>query len=283
MQHYQKAARSLQQLKQALQEMTILIGAGEQRLQQLRQVRAKAQAELNQLQQTRHRVASLLQSTAADRVAANRRFQDADAALQQQTQTAARSRANWPEIAESLDSVRKEFTAAEQMAQEDMRLAQQAAQEIINAQRELREAESFYRSGFRADVVSVRPRLVSAQQALEGQQYERAIELANATIAEARQQLRKAEREAEEAEQRRENERREHERRQQAQSLGSGIGIMSSGVANAAHIHQASAQAAAVASSSPATFPTISPAPASSTNSTSSASSWSSETSQSSW
>ncbi len=273
-QHYQKAALSLQQLKQSQGETSMLIASGDQRLQQLRQLRAKTQAELNQLEQFRQRIASLLQSSAADRVAANRRFQDADSNLQQLKQTAGRSRANWPEIADSLDNVRREFSTAEQMAQEDIRLAQQAAQEIMNAQRELRQAESFYRAGFRANVVSVRPRLLSAQQALDGQQYERAIELANATIAEARQQLRQAEREADEAERRRENERRERERQDRARTMGTGVGIISSGVGNTANVHQSSIH--------PTSIHPASRAPASSTGSTSS-SSWSSETSQSSW
>ncbi|HQX52288.1 MAG TPA: TPM domain-containing protein [Planctomycetaceae bacterium] len=273
-QHYQKAALSLQQLKQSQGEASMLIASGDQRLHQLQQLRAKTQAELIQLEQYRQRVASLLQSSAADRVAANRRFQDADRDLQQLKQTAARSRANWPDIADSVENARREISTAEQMAQEDIRLVQQATQEIMTAQRELRQAESFYRSGFRANVVSVRPRLLSARQALDAQQYERAIELANATIADARQQLRQAEREADEAERRRENERREHERRDRARTMGTGIGIMSGGIGNAASVHQSSVHHTSIQPASPA--------PASSSGSTSS-SSWSSETSQSSW
>ncbi|MBC7964983.1 MAG: TPM domain-containing protein, partial [Fuerstia sp.] len=206
-QHFQKAAEALRQLKQLQDETTVLIASGEQRLQQLRQLRSETTAELNQLQQERSRVASLLQSSGADRAAANRRFQDTESALQAQIQAAARSRADWPQIAESLTSVRREFSTAEQMAREDIRLAEQAAQEILNAQRELRQAESFYRAGFKADVSAVSRQLQEAQQALNSQKYERAIELANSVISASRQELRMAQSAADAAEQRREQER----------------------------------------------------------------------------
>ena len=267
-QHYQKAAEALRQLKQMQNDNTLLIASGDQRLQQLRRLRSETTAEQNQLQQDRNRIASLLQSSRADRAAANRRFQDAESRLQEQIQAAARSRADWPQIIESLKSVRHEFSTAERMAQDDIRLAEQATQEILNAQRELRQAESFYRSGFRADVTAVRLQLPAAQKALDSQQYERAIELANSVISASRQELRQAQSAADAAEQRREQERRERNR-----SLGAGLGVISTGIPNSpASVHSASKIQ---------DFPTNLPSGRSQTESSSS--SWSSETSQSSW
>jgi hypothetical protein len=268
-QHYQKAAEALRRLKQLQGETTIQIASGDQRLQQLRQLRSETMAELNQLQQERSRVASLLQSSGADRVAANRRFQDAESALQAQIQAAAGSRADWPQIAESVKSVRREFTTAEQMAREDIRLAEQAAQEILNAQRELRQAESFYRAGFKADVTAVSRQLQEAQQVLNGQQYERAIQLANSVISASRQELRKAQSAADAAEQRREEERRDRDR-----TLGIGMGVISTGFPNSSVGVHTSTNVEHFSAPSPAA--NISHSPTSS-------SSWSSETSQSSW
>ncbi len=268
-QHYQKAAEALRQLKQLQDETTILIASGAQRLQQLRQLRSETTAELNQLQRERSRVAALLQSSGADRAAANRRFQDAETALQEQVQAAARSRADWPQIAESLTSVRREFSTAEQMALEDLRLAEQAAQEILNAQRELRQAESFYRAGFKANVTAVSRQLQEAQQALNSQQYERAIELANSVISASRQELRKAQSAADAAEQRREQERRDRDR-----ALGTGMGVISTGITKSS---------VGVYSSGNVQHFSAPSTPSKGSRSPTSSSSWSSETSQSSW
>ncbi len=273
-QYYQKATEALRRLKQLQSDTTILIASGDQRLQQLRQLRSTTTAELNRLQQERNRVASLLQSSGADRAAANRRFRDAESALQEQIQAAARSRADWPQIVESLKSVGHEFSTAEQMAREDIRLAEQAAQEIMNAQRELRQAESFFRSGYKADVTAIRPQLQAAQQALNSQEYERAIQLANTVVSVSRQELRQAQSAADATEQRRELERRDRNR-----SPGAGLGVMSKGISNA----PAAGHSPAV--SLPDNIQTISApsAPSSSSHSQSSSSGWSSETSQSSW
>lgn len=268
-QHYQKAAEALRKLKQMQIDTTLLIASGDQRLQQLRQLRSKTTVELNQLQQDRNRIASLLQSSGADRAAANRRFQDAESSLQELSQAAARSRADWPEIAESLKSVRDGFSTAEHMAREDIRLAEQATQEVLNAQRELRQTESFYRSGFKANVTTARPQLQAAQQALHGQHYERAIELANSVISVSRQELRKAQSAADAAEQR-----RELERRDRNQSLEAELGVISTGIPSSpTSVHSASKGQIVSTPNSPS----------SSGHSESSSSSWSSETSQSSW
>ncbi len=268
-QFYQRAAAALRQLKQLQSDTSIRIASGDQRLQQLRKIRSDATAELNQLQQYRARVASLLQSSTADRATANRRFRDAETSLQQLVQSTALSRADWLQIAEVLRGVRDDISISEQMAKEDIRLAAKAAEEIMQAQRELRQAESFYRSGFRADVSAVKPQLQTAQQALDNQNYEQAIEIAGAVVAGSRQEIRDAEYAANERERRRERERRDRER-----SLGAGLGMMATGLSDSSAAHHN------FGNSSTFSMPdTSSP----STDSSTSFSSWSSETSQSSW
>jgi hypothetical protein len=268
-QHYQRAAAALRQLKQLQIDTSIQIASGDQRLQQLRKIRSDATAELNQVQQYRTRVASLLQSSTADRVTANRRFREAETSLQQLAQAATQSRVDWPQIAESLRSIREDISTSEQMAKEDIRLAATAAAEIMSAQRELRQAESFYRSGFRADVSAVKPQLPAAQQALDNQNYERAIELASAVIAGSRQEVRDAEYAANERERRKERERRDRER-----SLGAGLGMIATGFSNSSAAHHN------FGNSSTFSMPD---APSPNTDNSTSSSSWSSETSQSSW
>ena len=155
------------------------------------------------------------------------------------------------------------------MTNEDIRLAAKAADEIMSAQRELRQAESFYRSGFRADVSAVKPQLQIAQQALDNQNYEQALEIAAAVIAGSRQEIRDAEYAANERERRRERERRDRER-----SLGAGLGMMATGLSDSSAAHHN------FGNSSTFSMPSTSPH---STDSSTSSSSWSSETSQSSW
>ena len=268
-QHYQTAAAALRQLKQLQSDTSINIASGDQRLQQLRKIRSDATVELNQLQQYRANVASLLQSSTADREAANHRFRDAETSLQQLVQATAQSRADWPQIAESLRSIRDEISTSEQMSKEDIRLAAKAAEEITSAQRELRQAESFYRSGFRADVSSVKPQLSAAQQALSNQNYERAIEMASAVIAGSRQEIRDAEYAANERERRRERERRDRER-----SSGAGLGIITTDFSSSSAAHHN------FGNSSTFSMPDTS---SHSIDTSTSSSSWSSETSQSSW
>ena len=194
--------------------------------------------------------------------------------FQEQIEAAARSRVAWPRIVESLKTVGHEFSAAEHMAQEDIRLAEQATQEILNAQRELRQAESFYRSGYKAVVTTVRPQLQAVQQALNSQEYERAIQLANSVVSTSREALRQAQSAADATEQRRERERRDRSR-----SLGVGLGVMSTGISyGPAAVHLSGVSVP----NNIQTIPALSP-PSSSRDSQSSSSGWSSETSQSSW
>ncbi len=268
-QFYQQAAAALRQLKQLHSDTSIRIASGDQRLQQLRKIRSDATAELNQVQQYRARVASLLQSSTADRATANHRFRDAETSLQQLVQSTAQSRADWPQIAELLRRVRDDISTSEHMAKEDIRLAAKAAEEIMSAQRELRQAESFYQSGFRADVSNVKPQLQIAQQALDNQNYERALEISAAVIAGSRQEIRDAEYAANERERRRERERRDRER-----SLGAGLGMMATGLSDSSAAHHN------FGNSSTFSMPDTS---SHSTDSSTSSSSWSSETSQSSW
>ena len=268
-QHYQRAAAALRQLKRLQSDTSIRIASGDQRLQQLRKIRSDATAELNQLQQYRARVASLLQFSTADRATANHRFRDAETSLQQLVQATAQSRADWPQNAESLRSIRDDIATSEQMAKEDIRPAAKAAEEIMSAQRELRQAESFYRSGFRADVSAGKPQLQTAQQALNNQNSEQAIEMASAVIAGSRQEIREAEYAANERDRRRDRERRDRER-----SLGTGLGMISTGLSNSS--------AARHNFGNLPTFSTPDTTSHSIDTSTSS-SSWSSETSQSSW
>lgn len=269
-QHYQKAAAALRRLKQLQSDTSIRIASGGQQLEQLRKIRTNATAELNQLQQYRARVAALLQSSTADRATANHRFREAEMSLQQIVVATLQSRADWPQIAESLRKIHDDISTSEQMAKEDIRLAAKAAEEIMAAQRELRQAESFYRSGFRADVSAVKPQLHTAQQALDNQNYERAIEMASAVIAGSRQEIRDAKYAANEKERRRDRERRDRER-----SLGASLGVMATGISNSSAAHHNFGN-------SP-TFSATDRSSSHSVDTSTSSSSWSSETRQSSW
>jgi HAMP domain-containing protein len=77
-------------------------------------------------------------------------------------------------------------------------MAQQAEQEIAEADRELQRARSYNQSGITADTTAAQEQLADARQRLAAQDYEGTIEAANAAERAARMAWGEAERQANE-------------------------------------------------------------------------------------
>ena len=107
-----------------------------------------------------------------------------------------------------MDQTAADLQNAEQWAQEDIRISQQAAAELRQAERAMESGGSFYLQGFSADMSRASSLLDEARRQFLSQAYEQAIQLADQAELAARQAVAEAERRAEERKRRRELEQR---------------------------------------------------------------------------
>jgi hypothetical protein len=90
-------------------------------------------------------------------------------------------------LLEELRGAGEDLRRAEQLALEDVRLASQAAAEIDEASRSIRQAGGYSAMGFSADTSLADSQRNQAEQCMQTQNYEQAIQLAGAAIRSARQ------------------------------------------------------------------------------------------------
>ncbi|GIW89432.1 MAG: hypothetical protein KatS3mg108_3756 [Isosphaeraceae bacterium] len=131
-----------------------------------------------------------------DRPPSNLRYRAAVEALARAEQEAARGSTDWPRLLGWVREAAEELDQAEALVQEDLRLARQAESELDSAERALRTARGFAVLGVTADTRAAAAQLEQARAALEGQDYEQAVQLATAAEQAARRALHAAEREA---------------------------------------------------------------------------------------
>ncbi|HEY1065149.1 MAG TPA: hypothetical protein VGE52_03540, partial [Pirellulales bacterium] len=153
------------------------------------------------------KVGRTLEANTADRPRANQRFQTARRLIDAASARLQDRQGDWRRLLDELNEAQEGLAKAEQWAQEDVRLAQQATAEIDEAESAARRVQSFYRLGVRADASSVGRLLDEARKARANQDYERAVQLANEAEQVARQAENAALRAAEERERQQERER----------------------------------------------------------------------------
>jgi chromosome segregation ATPase len=215
--------------------------------------------ELNQVRTRAANVGQLLRSHTADRPRANQRYQGALQAIEQLGQASTHPNADWSDLLAQLQQAAADVTQAQRWAEEDIRLAEQAASALRSAEAEIQRSRTFVTFGVAAQMGMAESQFAQARQRLQAQDYEQAIAQADSAERAARQAHLEAVREAEERRRRQEEERRRREVQQMAASA-------------AALASAASHRSAASTFSSP-----------SSPSSSTSTSNWSSGTSQSSW
>jgi hypothetical protein len=237
-------------------------------------VRAHEQlvAQLNEARLRGNRVNELLRANTADRPRAAQRFQAGWQSLERIARESQQPQADWAQLLGLLKEAMQDFEKAEQFAQEDIRLAQQAAAALADAERAYHAARTFYSHGVSAEAGSAGTRLSQAQGQLAAQAYEQAIELAAQAEQTARGACEEAQRQVDRKLRQQEEERRRREQLA-AQAAAAAAASLASQFAQA---QPASPPAVAPTSSAPAAPPSTWPA-------TSSQSSWSSSSSQSSW
>ena len=165
-------------------------------------------SRLQTVQEETRRVERFLQSNTADRPRANQRLQAARQELGVLLGYETSGLRDWRDLQKRLDGVAADLQKAEQWAQEDIRIAQQAAAEIREAERAIDAASSFYEQGASADVSTAKSHLEQARRELLAQAYEQAIQKADQAELAARQSLAEAQSRADQRRRQRELEQR---------------------------------------------------------------------------
>jgi hypothetical protein len=165
-------------------------------------------ARLGEVGREAERVGHFLQRSPEARAQANQALRSATDILQRAGHESAGRAADWGQLLRQVEEAANGLRKAEQLAQEDVRLAERSAAEIAEAERELDRARGSSHLGMMADLGRATNLLSQARLHLDGDAYEQAVEQAAA----ARQAARQAHDEAvRQAQQRQEEERRRRE------------------------------------------------------------------------
>ncbi len=170
-------------LSQALEELAIAQSQAEADVRSYDQLRD----EYDRARQELERVAGLLSSRREDRVAANQRFRAAAEVLDQVGLDLSSPRGEWARLLASVRDAANDLEQAERLAREDIRLAGQAEAEIAEAARAIRQAQGYFAMGVSVDTSGANAALDRAQQLLQAQEYEQAIQCAGGAVQQAHQ------------------------------------------------------------------------------------------------
>jgi len=143
--------------------------------------------EFDQVRQTASRVYALLASHQEDRPAANQHYQAAALALDRIGLSLTEPRGASAGLLEQLRGAATDLDRSEQLAREDIRLAAQAQSQISEASRSINQARGYSSMSVMVDTSSAESQVLQAQQLLQTQNYEQAIQCAGAAIQAARQ------------------------------------------------------------------------------------------------
>lgn len=217
---YLRASKLLNQATDNHKHAAAELAAVGKRLRELIELRAACQAQFNQLCTRSDRVNHLLQSSSADRALANERFRAARLSLDRLVDDSRQPRPDWTRLTTLAREIESDLDRAEQLAKEDVQLAQHATAEIAETERVIQDARSFCGYGFTPDVSAAESQLAQARGCLTSQGYEEAIRLANA----AEQMARAADQDAISRAQRRQQELESQRRAEQATTISGSVG-----------------------------------------------------------
>lgn len=153
----------------------------------------KLKAREKQVQQRLDKVGSLLERGDKDRPPANQRYRQAREIYQRYLESAVDNSYGWDEKLRWLDEIADNADRAEQLANQDITLANGALAEIESATRTVRKSQAYYGSGVSADMSRAESLLSEARKHMAAQAYESAVEAAQAADHAASVALNKAE------------------------------------------------------------------------------------------
>ncbi len=153
----------------------------------------KLKTREKQVHQRLEKVGSLLERGDKDRPPANQRYRQARDLYSRYRDASSDNSYGWDEKLRWLDEVAENADRAEQLANQDITLANGALAEIETASRTLRKSSAYYGSGVSADMSRAEALLAEARNHLASQAYESAVEAAQAADHAASVALNKAE------------------------------------------------------------------------------------------
>jgi colicin import membrane protein len=159
-------------------------------------------AKLDEAGREAERVGLLLRQHYQARAGAQQARHAAVDALERVRQQSAGRGADWPDLLRQVEEAAKGLARAEQLAREDVRLAERAEGAIAEAERELERARGHQAMGIMADVGRAVDVVTQARRRLAAQEYEAAAEQAGAAAQAARQAHDEAARRAQQEQQR---------------------------------------------------------------------------------
>ncbi len=236
--------------------------------------------EFSRARQQSDRVYTLLAGHREDRLAANQRYQAAADVLDQVSVDLSAPRGESARLLEQVRGAAADLEQAEQMAREDIRLAEQAMAQLAEARRTIHQSRSYFAMGVGVNASPAEEELLRAEQLLEAQDYEQAIRRGGAAL----QAMRQAQNFAAQEAQRHQMEQDAEMRRRAAYNQGPGIstGAIAAGAAAAVILDQMT-QGASMPAPEPAMSPPTPDASSSSDEPETAVGSWSSDAGEGSW
>ncbi len=174
-------------IQQKLEEVRKEIDSAQQEAEE--DVRSHQQfvARLQETTREAERVGQFLQQRAEDRRQANDRYRTAVETLEHVRRESVGKPADWKTLIRQVEEAAVAVKQAEDLARQDLQLAERAAAEISAAEHEVARARGFFQLGISADVTEADRLLGQARLRLTEQAYEQTIEQAGSAQQAARQ------------------------------------------------------------------------------------------------
>jgi hypothetical protein len=172
-----------QSLAEAIENMSIAQSQAEEDIKNFEQLNGEFEAA----RRTAGRVYALLSSHREDRLAANQHYQAAADSLDRIAMSIQEPRGIAASLLAQVRDAAADLERSEELAREDIRLAAQAQSEISNGAQAIRQAQGYAGMGIGSDTAGAQSQLMQAEQLLQSQNYEQAIQYAGAATQLARQ------------------------------------------------------------------------------------------------
>jgi hypothetical protein len=221
-----------QALAQSLEEFSIAQTQAEADVQSHEQLSRDYDSARRELE----RVANLLSGRREDRPAANQHFRAAAEVLDRVGLDLAAPHGEWARLLEEVRGAVSDLEQAERLAHEDIRLAGQAQSEVAEAARSIRQAHAYFAMGVTVDTSAAEAAIEQAEQLLNAQEYEQAIQLAGQAAQQARQAYQAAVQQASWRQMQADADRRRWKAGSDGSPLGTAISIGAAAAATAASV-----------------------------------------------
>lgn len=144
-------------------------------------------SELERVRREANRVGAFLAGHEEDRLAANQHFRNAEAVLSRVQGESSRGGGEWARWLEMVRGAAADLAHSERLAQEDVRLAQQAEAEIQEAALAVQKARAYFSMGVTLNTLGADAQVAEADRLYRSQDYEQAIRTAAAAIQQVRE------------------------------------------------------------------------------------------------